>query len=82
MSVAPDADLALALFPPWASAGDGCVQQTATTIDGVRLTDCDYSADRGDAPTVVLLQGFCSRSRVARQRSVDGRTDAHIYEIA
>ncbi len=58
MSVAPDTGLAPAAFRPTASAGDGCVERTVTTSDGVRLAVCDYGADRADAPTVVLLHGL------------------------
>ena len=58
MSVAPDTGLAPAAFRPPVSAGDGCVERTVTTGDGVRLAVSDYGADRADAPTVVLLHGL------------------------
>lgn len=58
MSVAHDAGLAPAAFRRTASAGDGCVERTVTTQDGVRLAVSDYGSDRADAPTVVLLHGL------------------------
>jgi pimeloyl-ACP methyl ester carboxylesterase len=58
MSVAPDSALAPNVFRPAASVGDGCVERTVTTKDGVRLVVSDYSSDRVDAPTVVLLHGL------------------------
>jgi pimeloyl-ACP methyl ester carboxylesterase len=58
MSVAHDAGLAPAAFRRTASAGDGCVERTVTTKDGVRLAVSDYGSDRADAPTVVLLHGL------------------------
>ena len=58
MSVAPDSGLAPNVFRPTAPAGDGCIDRTVTTNDGVRLAVSDYSADRADAPTVVLLHGL------------------------
>jgi pimeloyl-ACP methyl ester carboxylesterase len=56
MSVAPD--LAPAALRPTALTGQGCVERTVTTKDGVRLAVSDYSSDRADAPTVVLLHGL------------------------
>lgn len=61
MSAAPDSALAPNVFRPAAStstAGDGCVERTVTTSDGVRLAVRDYGADRANAPTVVLLHGL------------------------
>ncbi|HEY6648870.1 MAG TPA: alpha/beta hydrolase, partial [Mycobacterium sp.] len=58
MSVAPDSGLAPAALRPTAVTGDGCVERTVTTKDGVRLAVSDYSSDRADAPTVVLLHGL------------------------
>jgi pimeloyl-ACP methyl ester carboxylesterase len=58
MSVATDSGLAPAAFRPTASTGEGCVERTVTTRDGVRLAVSDYSSDRADAPTVVLLHGL------------------------
>jgi pimeloyl-ACP methyl ester carboxylesterase len=58
MSAAPDTGLAPIAFRPTASAGDGCIERTVTTSDGVRLAVCDYASDRADAPTVVLLHGL------------------------
>jgi len=58
MSVAPDSGLAPNVFRPAASVGDGFVERTVTTKDGVRLAVSDYSAERADAPTVVLLHGL------------------------
>lgn len=58
MSVAFDSVLAPNVFRPTAAAGDGCVERTVTTKDGVRLAVSDYSAERADAPTVVLLHGL------------------------
>jgi pimeloyl-ACP methyl ester carboxylesterase len=61
MSAAPNSGLAPAAFRPAASTptvGDGCVERTVTTSDGVRLTVRDYGSDRADAPTVVLLHGL------------------------
>jgi pimeloyl-ACP methyl ester carboxylesterase len=58
MSVAPDSGLAPAVLRPTALTGDGCVERTVTTKDGVRLAVSDYSSDRADAPTVVLLHGL------------------------
>ena len=58
MSVAHDAGLAPAGFRRTASTGDGCVERTVTTQDGVRLAVSDHGADRDDAPTVVLLHGL------------------------
>ena len=58
MSVAPDSGLAPAVLRPAALTGDGCVERTVTTKDGVRLAVSDYSSDRADAPTVVLLHGL------------------------
>lgn len=58
MSVAPDTGLAPAAFRRTASTGDGCVERTVTTRDGVRLAVSDYGSDRADAPTVVLLHGL------------------------
>ena len=61
MSVAPNSGLAPAPFRPAASrptVGDGCIARTVTTSDGVRLAVRDYSSDRADAPTVVLLHGL------------------------
>jgi pimeloyl-ACP methyl ester carboxylesterase len=62
MSAAPDSGLAPAAFRPTAStpiAGDGCVERTVTTSDGVRLAVRDYGSERADDPTVVLLHGLC-----------------------
>jgi pimeloyl-ACP methyl ester carboxylesterase len=62
MSAALDSGLARAAFRPTAStpiAGDGCVERTVTTTDGVRLAVRDYGSDRADNPTVVLLHGLC-----------------------
>jgi pimeloyl-ACP methyl ester carboxylesterase len=62
MSAAPNSGLAPAAFRPTAStriAGDGCVERTVTTSDGVRLAVRDYGSDRADDPTVVLLHGLC-----------------------
>jgi pimeloyl-ACP methyl ester carboxylesterase len=62
MSAALDSGLARAAFRPTAStpiAGDGCVERTVTTSDGVRLAVRDYGSDRADNPTVVLLHGLC-----------------------
>ena len=62
MSAALDSGLASAAFRPTAStpvAGDGCVERTVTTSDGVRLAVRDYGSDRADNPTVVLLHGLC-----------------------
>jgi pimeloyl-ACP methyl ester carboxylesterase len=56
MSVAPD--LAPAALRPTALTGQGCVERTVRTKDGVRLAVSDYSSDRADAPTVVLLHGL------------------------
>jgi pimeloyl-ACP methyl ester carboxylesterase len=58
MSVALDTGLAPAALRPTTSAGDGCVERTVTTSDGVRLAVRDYGSDRADAPTVVLLHGL------------------------
>ena len=61
MSAARNSGLAPAAFRPTASTptvGDGCIERTVTTTDGVRLAVRDYSADRADAPTVVLLHGL------------------------
>jgi pimeloyl-ACP methyl ester carboxylesterase len=58
MSVAPDTGLAPAALRPTTSAGDGCVERTVTTSDGVRLAVRDYGSDRADGPTVVLLHGL------------------------
>jgi pimeloyl-ACP methyl ester carboxylesterase len=61
MTAAPISGLAPAAFRPAASTsivGDGCIERTVTTSDGVRLAVRDYSADRADAPTVVLLHGL------------------------
>ncbi|OBF29916.1 alpha/beta hydrolase [Mycobacterium sp. ACS1612] len=58
MTVAPDSDLTPAAFPPTASVGDGPVERTVTTKDGVRIAVTDYTAERADAPTVVLLHGL------------------------
>lgn len=58
MSVAHDAGLAPAAFRRSAPTGDGCVERTVTTRDGVRLAVSDYGSDRADAPTVVLLHGL------------------------
>ena len=61
MSAARKSGLAPAAFRPTASTptvGDGCIERTVTTSDGVRLAVRDYSADRADAPTVVLLHGL------------------------
>jgi len=57
MSVAPDTGPAPAAFRP-TTVGDGCVERTVTTSDGVRLAVCDYGSDSADAPTVVLLHGL------------------------
>jgi pimeloyl-ACP methyl ester carboxylesterase len=61
MSAARNSGLAPAAFRPTASTltvGNGCIERTVTTTDGVRLAVRDYSADRADAPTVVLLHGL------------------------
>ena len=58
MSVAPDSGLAPNVFRRAASVGDGCVERTVTTTDGVRLAVSDYGAERVDAPTVVLIHGL------------------------
>jgi pimeloyl-ACP methyl ester carboxylesterase len=58
MSVAPDSDLVPNAFRPAASSGDGCVERTVTTQDGVRLAVSDYLSEYPDAPTVVLLHGL------------------------
>jgi pimeloyl-ACP methyl ester carboxylesterase len=58
MSVAPDSGLAPVALRPTAPNGDGYVERTVTTKDGVCLAVSDYSADRADAPTVVLLHGL------------------------
>lgn len=61
MSAAPISALAPAEFRPAAptpTMGDGCVELTVTTSDGVRLAVRDYGSDRADAPTVVLLHGL------------------------
>jgi pimeloyl-ACP methyl ester carboxylesterase len=61
MTAALDSGPARAAFRPAAStpiAGDGCIERTVTTSDGVRLAVRDYGSDRADAPTVVLLHGL------------------------
>jgi pimeloyl-ACP methyl ester carboxylesterase len=58
MSVAPVSALAPNAFRPAVSAGDGLVERTVTTQDGVHLAVSDYSSERVDAPTVVLLHGL------------------------
>jgi pimeloyl-ACP methyl ester carboxylesterase len=58
MSVAPDMGLAPTAIRPLKPAGDGCVERTVATSDGVRLAVRDYTSDRADAPTVVLLHGL------------------------
>src|SRR5262245_8716464 len=61
MSAARNSGLAPAAARPAASTptvGDGCIERTVSTSDGVRLAVRDYSADRADAPTVVLLHGL------------------------
>jgi pimeloyl-ACP methyl ester carboxylesterase len=50
--------LAPNVFRPVASHGGGCVEQTVTTRDGVRLAVTDYRSERAGAPTVVLLHGL------------------------
>jgi pimeloyl-ACP methyl ester carboxylesterase len=61
MSAAAISGLAPAAFRPTApmpATGDGCVELTVTTSDGVRLAVRDYGSDRADDPTVVLLHGL------------------------
>ena len=58
MLVAPDSGFAPAAFGPTTSTGEGCVERTVTTKDGVRLAISDYGSDRAEAPTVVLLHGL------------------------
>ena len=61
MSAAPNSAMAPHVFRPTAStriARHGCVEQTVTTSDGVRLAVRDYGSDRADDPTVVLLHGL------------------------
>jgi hypothetical protein len=45
------ADLAPVAFRPTARSGDGYVERTVTTNDGIRLAVTDYRSDRDDAPT-------------------------------
>jgi pimeloyl-ACP methyl ester carboxylesterase len=62
MSAAPNSGLVRAAFRHTAStpiAGDGCVERTVTTSDGVRLAVRDYGSERAEDPTVVLLHGLC-----------------------
>src|SRR5690242_20858539 len=61
MSATPDLALVPSEFrsvPTASTAGDGCVERTVTTSDGVRLAVSDYGSDRADAPTVLLLHGL------------------------
>jgi pimeloyl-ACP methyl ester carboxylesterase len=61
MTAALNSGLAPAAFRPAAGAeivDDGCVEQTVTTTDGVRLAVRDYPAQRAGDPTVVLLHGL------------------------
>jgi pimeloyl-ACP methyl ester carboxylesterase len=62
MSAALNSELAQAVFGSTASMqteGEGCIEHTVTTSDGVRLAVRDYGSDRADDPTVVLLHGLC-----------------------
>lgn len=49
MSVAPDPGLAPNVFRRAASVGDGCVERTVTTTDGVRRR-CRTTAPSGSMP--------------------------------
>ena len=71
MSVASDTGLSPSVLRPSVATGDGFIERTVVTSDGVRLAVRDYGSDRADAPTVVLLHGLLL-SQESWEAQVDG----------